>query len=115
MRTIVIVLAIFAAGCVTRRPADEPGVTVSFQQCCKTYREPGFQKRLEQIVPAGSSADRYRTLFSQADQVREQYGNTLYTYDPGGALAGGQGLMVFILVDIKKNTIRKVEWNIAGH
>jgi hypothetical protein len=79
-----------------------------------TYRQPGFQKRLEELIPVGSSASPYQALFERADTVRKATAVTIYRYDQGNSLSGGQGLMVSIWVGAFDNTIKKVHWNIAG-
>lgn len=82
---------------------------------CKTYQRPGFEVQMKDLLPQGSPAARCRTLLSRADKVATKSGMTVYTFDPGGSLAGGQGLMVFVQVDADSKTISKVEWAVAGH
>ena len=115
MRIFAVILAVLLVGCSTRQAADKPEIADQFVACCKTHRQPGFQQRIEDLIPQGSPAERFRTLLSHADNVRTQENATIHVYDPGGSLAGGQGLMVFIHVDAKSNTIKKVQWAIAGH
>ena len=116
MKTIAIAVTLaLVAGCATLGGTDDPKIAEQFIGLCHMYQQPGFDAQLKELLPQGSPASRCRTLLSRADKVGTKLGMTVYTFDPGHSLGGGQGLMVFIYVDQKSKIISKVKWAVAGH
>lgn len=95
---------------------DEPTIATKFAQLCDSFRAPGngFQDRLAQLIPKGTPVSRFKTLLSLANKVERKNESTIYTFDRGGALHGGQGLMVFVYVDTSTQKITSVLLGVAG-
>jgi hypothetical protein len=111
MKKLALIILMCLTGC-------SPSIKDQFQECFALERNHGYvetvNRKLKQLVPVGSQADRYDDLFSTADETMTNSDETIHTFDNGSGARHEQGLVITITVDNKTRKIRRVLAGVAA-